>query len=134
MPFIIPKIIYDPGTGPVTLTFTYPPVSKEVPDALEALVHDSITSSGLRQRMVERVDTVKTLTMENVPWADAANWAAFINYALLGGSFSYYPDATATAFQTWELSDNKFSPTFNARGLSKFTLRIRQVPGGDFSL
>jgi hypothetical protein len=131
MSYPIPRIVYNPGSGNVTLNFTYPPIQKAMLDDKEAVRHDSMSSSGLRQVAVERVDTIKPLQFENVPWADLPACGAFIDYALLGGEFSYFPDATLTAFQTYELLDTNFSPKFNARGLSKFSLKLRLVPGGD---
>ncbi len=130
MPFIIPQIVYDAGSGMVTLNFTYPDIQKPMTDPLEAVRHDSITSSGLRQTMLERVDAVKNLQLENIPWADLPALAAFMSYAIQGGSFLYYPDAAGSAYQTWELVDDKFDPKFNTRGLSKCTLKLRKVPGG----
>lgn len=121
-----PRIIYN-GT---TLSFTFPPVQKPLLDDREAVRHDSITTSGLRQVTLERVDIVKHLQMEYVPWADLTAWAAFIDYAIQGGTFSYYPDAGLSAFQTFELLDSSFAPTYNSRGITKFNLKLRLVPGG----
>ncbi len=126
-----PKIVYDPGTGDVTLAFTYPDVQKPFADPLEAVRHDSITSSGLRQTMLERVDIIKNVQVDSIPWADLPNWQAFFTYAVRGGSFSYYPDSDSPDFQTWELTDDKFDPKFNLRGLSKLSFKLRLVPGGD---
>jgi hypothetical protein len=128
-----PRIVYDPGTGAVTLDFTYPDTQKPMTDPLEALRHDSITSSGIRQTITERVDTLKDLNLENIPWGDLPVLGAFMQYAVTGGSFQYYPDVTATAFQTWELVDTKFDPKLNTRGLSKCTLHLRRVPTGPSS-
>jgi hypothetical protein len=99
-------------------------------DDREAVRHDSMTSSGLRQVALERVDIIKPLQMENVPWDDLPAWRDFIDFAIEGGQFSYYPDATLTAFQTFELMDTSFNPKFNVRGLSKFSLKLRLVPDG----
>lgn len=130
MAYPIPKISYDPGSGLVTFSPTYPPVQKPVFDLLAATRHDSFTSSGLRQSMLERVDTLKTVMMESVPWSEVQIWQDFLAYAIQGGSFLYYPDATATAYQTWELVDAKFDPKFGFIGFSKFSLQLRMVPGG----
>jgi len=130
MPFLTPQIIYDAGSGSVTVAPTYPDVSKPYMDPLEALRHDSITSSGLRQTMVERVDTIRNIVFDSVPWSDLPMWAAFFAYAIQGGSFYYYPDATATAFQTFELVDDKVTPQIVSRGMSKLAFKIRLVPGG----
>jgi hypothetical protein len=130
MAYLIPQIAYDAGLGLTFLNFTYPDVQKPMADPLDALRHDSITSSGLRQTVTERVDTLKDVNLENIPWVDLPALATFMNYAIGGGSFRYYPDVTASAYDTWELVDTKFDPKWNARGLSKCTLKLRRVPGG----
>src|SRR5437660_810378 len=107
MSYPIPKIVYDPGSGTVTLTPTYPNVQKPYMDSFEALRHDSITSDGIRQSMLERVDRIRPITFESVPWTDLPMWEDFFAYAVQGGSFRYYPDGTQSAFQTWELVDDK---------------------------
>jgi hypothetical protein len=126
----IPKFSYNPGTGTVNFIPTYANVQKPYLDDFEALRHDSISSSGIRQSMVERVDRVKPINFESVPWSDLPAWNSFLSYALLGGDFSYYPDSTATTFATWQIVDDKVSPQFVAIGLSKITFHMRQVPGG----
>jgi hypothetical protein len=130
MAYPIPKIIYDPGTGATTLTPTYPNIQKPYMDNFEAVRHDSITSDGNRQSITERVDRVRPVNFEFVPWTDLAMWDAFFSYAIQGGTFQYYPDGTATAFATWQLVDDKIAPAFVAFGLSKFSMSMRLVPGG----
>jgi hypothetical protein len=133
-PFPVPKIIYDPGTGPVTLNFSYPDTGKPYGDILEAQRNDTISSSGsVRQAMLRRVDVKKELQIENVPWADLPAWAAFIQFVVAGGTFLFYPDSTSPLYATWELADEKFSPKFSVRGISKFTLNMRRVPNAPFA-
>src|SRR5882724_4196130 len=110
-----PKIIYAPSAGPTVLAFTYPNVGKpESPDTgagdeMDAVRHDTITCSGLKQSILERIDVFKTLQMDNVPMADLAAWRTFLNYALQGGQFDYYPDASDDfTFDTWTLEDMKW--------------------------
>jgi hypothetical protein len=129
-----PKFIYDPGTGAVAVTPTYPHVKKPYMNNFEALRHDSITSSGIRQSMLERVDRVLKVTFEDVPWTDLPMWESFFAYAIQGGSFKFYPDDSLTAFQTWELVDDKVDVVFVSIGLSKFEMNLRMVPGGASSL
>ena len=134
MSYPIPRIVYETDFGAITLDFTYPDVQKPMTDPLQATRHDSITSSGLRQTMLERVDTLKNLELANIAWADLPALGEFMAFAVQGGSFQFYPDATQTAYQTWELLDDNFDPRFSARGLSKCTLKLRLVPGGASSL
>ena len=130
MSFPTPKIRYDAGAGTVVVTPTYPNIQKPQIDDFEALRHDSITSFGIRQSMLERVDRIKPVVFESVPWSDMPMWEAFFAYAVQGGTFQYFPDGSATAFQTFELVDDKVKPSFVAFGLSKFTINLRAVPGG----
>ena len=130
MAYPIPRIIYDPGTGTTTVSPTYPNIQKPYMDNFEATRHDSTTSDGTRQSMLERVDRIRPINFESVPWTDLPMWEAFFSYAIQGGNFQYYPDSTATAFQTWQLVDDKITPTFVAIGLSKFVMNMRLVPGG----
>jgi hypothetical protein len=130
MAYPTPKILYDAGSGTVTVTPTYPNIQKPYMDNFEAVRHDSITSDGVRQSITERVDRVRPINFETVPWTDMPMWESFFAYAIQGGPFSYYPDGTATAFQTWQLVDDKIAPTFVAFGLSKFAMNMRLVPGG----
>jgi hypothetical protein len=130
MAYPTPKIIYDPGTGATVVTPTFPNIQKPYMDNFEAVRHDSITSDGVRQSITERVDRVRPINFETVPWTDMPMWEAFFAYAIQGGPFQYYPDGTATAFQTWQLVDDKIAPTFVAFGLSKFAMNMRLVPGG----
>ena len=132
--FPVPKIVYDSGSGPVTLNFTYPDTGKPYADWLSAQRTDAITSSGIRQPVIARVDVMKSLQVENVPWADLPAWSDFLRFAIGGGIFLFYPDVTQPIYSTWELSDDKFSPKFSARGLSKLTLNLRRVPGGPSSI
>jgi hypothetical protein len=126
----IPKLIYDPGSGTTTVNPTYPNIQKPYMDNFEATRHDSTTTDGTRQSMLERVDRIRPINFENVPWTDLPMWESFFAYAIQGGNFQYYPDGTATAFATWQLVDDKITPTFVAIGLSKFTMNMRLVPGG----
>ena len=128
----IPKINYTPtGGGATTLLFTYPPIQK--PNTLEDGSGDerkregvdSITQSGLKQSITFRIDTFRTLNLENVPMADLPNWRAFMDYALTGGQFDYYPDQTLGTFSTWTMEELDWPPKYNFYGMSKFSFKMR---------
>lgn len=127
MSLVVPKFVYDPGTGPVTFTPTYPAVQKPGADELDAIRHDSDTISGIRQSIFERIDVYRTLQFDSVPQSDEANWTAFMTYALTGGSFNYYPDSTLTPFITFTLDDTNWAPALNFLTTDKFKLKLRQV-------
>jgi len=103
-----PKIVYDPGTGPVTLNFQYPP--RHVPAYhYEAVRHDNLSSAGLRESIVERIDQFLDLEMEWVlSGTDVQCWAAFVQFALNGGQFSFYTDSSQPAFANYWLEDTNF--------------------------
>jgi hypothetical protein len=127
MSLAIPKIVYTLVSGAVTLNFTYPPVQKAGTNDLSAQRADAISLSGRKQTWWTRTDEFFILTME---YADIASdmplWDAFIQYALMGGTFDYYPDATLLTFSTFTLEDTDFNPKFNFRSIAKFTLKLRE--------
>lgn len=124
------KIVYDAGAGSVTFQPTYPPVNKPGPhdgnsDHLSAQRGDSISLSGKKQTAWWRTDTFRVLQMENVPWDDLAGWNAFMQYAVKGGEFDYYPDATVSDFLTFTLEDTDWDPQKASYKLAKFKLNMR---------
>lgn len=135
---ILPKITYNNGT-PQTLAFTYPPIMK--PGSEERDVSggsggnasrvDTIALNGNKQSINWRTDRFRTLQLDYVPAADIPAWEAFIDYAITGASFLYYPDATDSWASTeYTLEDQNWSPELNFKttdgGMFKFTLRMRR--------
>jgi hypothetical protein len=124
----LPKITYDPGSGAVDLLFSWPPVSKPAALERQAVRHDSDTISGIRQSFLERIDQFWTLQMDYVPQEDQTAWAAFLDYALTGGQFTYYPDQTDLGTSTlYTLDDQDWTPDYAFRDFDKFKLRFRKV-------
>jgi hypothetical protein len=122
-----PCIVYNPGTGPVTLGFHRPP--RRVPAyEYEAVRHDNISSAGIREAILERIDTFLEFEMEWVAiGADVAAWNAFMSYALQGGQFQYYPDATQPGYTNYWLEDTNWKAGYKAPGQYTFRLKFRQV-------
>lgn len=138
-----PKIVY----AGVTLQFTYPPVKKPggflgAPWAYErqTVRHDSTTITGLRQAITERVEEFLTLAMDYVPFSDIDAWQAFMDYALLGHTFEFYPDSSLSTYITCSLDDAGdaggssnsnatigWKPVLAMRGFISFTLYLRRV-------
>jgi hypothetical protein len=128
----IPSFSYNPGSGLVTFSPTYPPVHKPGPqdgtsDELEAQRVDSITMSGKKQVFYIRTDIFRVLEFTSVPFADFVNWSPFMAWAVSGGQFDYYPDATLPAFTSYTLEDTSWKPKFAFMGVSGFTLQMRQL-------
>ena len=122
-----PQIIYDPGTGPVTLQFQRPPRKVPAYD-FRATRHDNIASSGARESVLERIDTFLSFEMEWVGvGADVQGWSAFMLYALTGGQFAYYPDASQPQFTNYWLEDSDWSADYKAPAQYAFKLKFRAV-------
>jgi hypothetical protein len=92
---IVPQFNYGAGFA-TAFNPTYAATKKEpVPlSGMEAVRHDSYTTSGLSQNILERIDRVFPLDFPTVPSGDLGAWDAFISWAIAGGQFQYYPDAS----------------------------------------
>ncbi len=122
-----PQIIYDPGTGPVTLAFTYPPRNVAAYNSV-ATRHDNVASSGVRESVLERIDNFVEFDMQFVLLgADVTAWNGFMRYALTGGQFAYYPDSSQAAFTNYWLEVTTWNAAYKAPGLYSFKLKFRQV-------
>ncbi|MGH9431173.1 MAG: hypothetical protein ACRD3T_06495 [Terriglobia bacterium] len=122
-----PQIVYNPSTGPVTLVFNYPP--RTVP-AYESVAtrHDNLASSGVRESVLERIDNFLELSLETVlSGQDVAAWSAFMQYALVGGQFAYYPDSSCRSFTNYWLEDTTWKAGYKAAGIYSFNVKFRQV-------
>jgi hypothetical protein len=121
-----PKIVWPVG-GSNTLQFRYPP--RSVPAYFSvATRHDNVASSGVRESILERVDNFLELDMQFVlSGADIQAWNSFMQYALTGSSFSYYPDSSQSAFTNYWLEDTSWNAAYKAAGIYTFKLKFRQV-------
>lgn len=91
-PFPVPQFTYNGNT----FVPTYAATNKEPIGTLgqSAIRHDSITTSGLQQSILERIDRIFPLNFPVVPEADLAAWDAFLTWALAGNQWQYAPDST----------------------------------------
>lgn len=123
-----PQIIYyNPGSGPVTLPFTYPPTSVAAYNSV-AIRHDNISSAGVRESVIERVDIFLDLEMNTIlSGADVANWNSFMQYALTGAPFSYYPDSSQPVFTNYCLEQTTWLAAYARPGQFKFKVKFRQM-------
>jgi len=122
-----PQIIYDAGNGPTVLTFVRPP--RKVPAyEYNAIRHDNVSSAGVREAVLERIDTYLEFEMEWVAIrADVQAWNQFMQFALGGGQFGYYPDASQPAFTNYWLEDTNWTAAYKSPGQYTFKLKFRQV-------
>lgn len=114
------------GAGPTVFTPTYPAVKKTPVDALVAARHDTVAIAGDRQSITERIDAFQTLEWPLVPESELASWATFFQFALLGGAFDYYPDASSGTHASYQLEDTSWDPKWVEHQLYSFTTRLRR--------
>ena len=123
-----PKIVYTPaGGGEQTLAFAFPP--QQQPGYFKSAVrHDNVSTAGIRESVVERIDEFLELSL---PWvragADLAAWQAFLDQALTGAIFSYYPDAGQVAFANYLLEDTETKLTWKTPGVYTVNLKLRKL-------
>lgn len=114
--WLTPKITYN-GTSFVPV---YPPKAKIPIDGQRAVRHDSITTSGVQQSILERIDRVNTFDFPNIPESELSSWDAFLTWALGGNQWQYTPDSSTSAIT--------FTSVANAAAGS--TVYTGAVPGG----
>jgi hypothetical protein len=121
-----PKIIYTPAGGSEQpLAFIFPP--RQLPGYHKVAVrHDNISAAGVRESVLERVDQFLELSLEWIQaGADLASWQAFLDYALTGAPFAYFPDASQPAFTLYVLEDTEATIEYKAPGVYSLALKLR---------
>lgn len=133
VPYIQSMFIYPAGSplANVHFTPTLPPTGKQPLDGLSATRHDSITSSGIKQSVLERIDDMMTMTFPMVPQSDLAAWKAFMTYALGGGVFAYRPNAADnTNWADYTIESMDWTPKkLEAPGYFSFEFQCRMLMG-----
>jgi hypothetical protein len=123
----LPKLVYNAGAGAVTLQFQRGP--KDFRCELSAKVHDNVATSGLRERVHERADMLVSFAMPSlVVGDDYDQWAAFAAWALRGGQFDFYPNASIDYHFHCIADDDGFSPVRVAVKRYSATFAWRVVP------
>ena len=109
-----PQIVYNPGSGNVTLAFVRGPVNFKA--YWQGRVHDNLATSGIaRERVVENLDILMSMQMPNMLLtSDLTQWAAFEAFALAGGTFQFYPCSTLGDNYNCVAEDEKWEPARNA--------------------
>lgn len=121
-----PKIVYTPAGGTEqTLTFVHPP--RQLPGYSKAAVrHDNVATAGMRESLLERIDDFLDLTLEWIPISQVGEWHDFLNHALTGAVFAYYPDAGQTGFILYLLEDAEAKLEWKAPGMYRLALKMRK--------
>ncbi|HEV2349012.1 MAG TPA: hypothetical protein VG028_04100 [Terriglobia bacterium] len=121
-----PQIVYTPAGGlQQIVNFVSPP--QQQPGYLKtAIRHDNISTAGIRESVLERTDQFLELTLNWIrAGADLANWTAFLDYALTGAAFAYYPDASLNAYTNYVLEDTGARIAYKAAGIYALKLKCR---------
>src|SRR5437879_9075819 len=121
-----PQIIYTPAGGTQqTLSFASPP--QQQPGYLKtAIRHDNVSTSGVRESVLERIDQFAELNMEWIRSGDdLANWASFLDCVLTGAPFAYYPDAAVNSYTNYLLEDSNATLTYKGPGVYSLKLKLR---------
>jgi hypothetical protein len=122
-----PKIVYTPQDGAEqTLSFSFPP-RQQPAYVCNAVRHDNISTAGIRESILERTDQFLELSLESIQaGADLENWQAFLDYALTGAPFAYYPDAAQPAFLNYALEPTELRIEYKGPGLYTLALKFRK--------
>jgi len=121
-----PKIVYTPAGGTEqTLNFVFPP--RQQPGyAKTAVRHDNVSTAGIRESVLERIDDFLEFTIEWIRTAEVGVWQYFLNHALTGATFAYYPDAAESSFTLYLLEDTEAKLEYKSAGMYKLALRFRK--------
>ena len=122
-----PKIVYTPAGGTEqTLNFTSAP--RQQPGySKNAVRHDNISTAGFRESVLERIDIFLELNVNYIQAGnDLAGWSAFLDTALTGAPFAYYPDASQPAFINCLLEDTGETVAYMAPGVYSVKVKFRQ--------
>ncbi len=122
-----PKIVYTPAGGTEqTLDFTSPP-QQQPGYSKNAVRHDNISTAGIRESVLERIETFLEINVNYIQaGTDLANWNEFLDHALTGAPFAYYPDASQTGFVNCLLDDTSATVAYMAPGFYSVKLKFRQ--------
>jgi len=123
----LPKIVYNPGTGDITLQFVRGPQGFQC--GWKGRVHDNVATSGLRERVIEGLDLVITFTMGAIKVSDDMDdWTTFSFWALNGHTFAFYPDAALSSHYNCVSDDEGLEWTRMGPGVYSASFRWRIVP------
>ena len=123
-----PKITYTPiGSGSVSTLEFQRPARFVAAYNRAAARHDNISTAGAKETVVERVDEFLELTLDRVSQGtDVDAWDAFMQNALAGVEFNYFPDKDQPDFTTFTLEDTNWVAEYRAAGQFSFRVRFRR--------
>ncbi len=122
-----PKLTWPASTEANAFTFKYPP-RRQSSIIQKASRHDNTSSYGIRESIYERSETFANIEMDTVlSGTDVTNWQTFMAYALQGGQFYYYLDASLPAKTAYTLEGTDFDAAWKSVGMYTFKLVFRAV-------
>jgi hypothetical protein len=81
----------------------------------------------VRESVLERIDTFLEINVDYIQaGGDLAGWTAFLDFALTGAAFAYYPDASQPAFINCLLEDTGETVAYVAPGFYSVKVKFRQ--------
>jgi len=121
-----PKIVYTPaGGGETTLQFGAP--ARFVAGySRQAVRHDNVSTAGIRESVLERIDDILEITVEWVRTSELSGWQTFLNHALTGAAFAYYPDASLSGYTNYLLEDTEMKLEYKSVGSYSVRLKMRK--------
>lgn len=121
-----PQIIYTPAGGTQqTLSFTAPPQQQPAYEK-SAVRHDNVSTAGIRESVLERIDQFMEISLDWIrAGSDLANWTAFLDFALTGAAFAYYPDSSVNAYTNYVLEDSGATLAYKGPGVYSLKLKFR---------
>ena len=131
-----PKIIYPSGAG-TTLLFPWQPL-RFSPQRKRAERTDSLSTAGVQQSILERVENLLRLEIAFVPTVAASTeailtaWRSFFDEALKGTPWDYFKDADdGSPFGIFILTDTDWDPAWMdnlpiQKARYKFTILARK--------
>lgn len=123
-----PKITYVDANGDAqVLLFQMPPVKH--PAAWKTAERtDSFATAGDKQSWHQRTDNFLDINMSYATRGEEIeSWNQFLDFALTGDEFEYYPDADADVHETYTLDDTDYKPEFAFLDTFQFQLKLRKA-------
>jgi hypothetical protein len=121
-----PQIVYTPPGGLQQIVNFVSPPQQQPAYVKAAIRHDNISTAGIRESVLERTDEFMELSLNWIrAGADHANWTAFLDYALTGAAFAYYPDASLNDYTNYVLDDTGARIEYKAAGVYSLKLKCR---------
>ena len=122
---ILPRYVYDSGSGNVIIDFTAP-IAADPKEQIRANVQHVFGGTGIRQSNHKYNETVRVLEHEFITEAEIDAVILMMDtWVLLGNTFDFYEDQTVTGvFTTVQLVDRAFAPVRMNKKLDIWRFRI----------